>query len=79
MLTHQKKIGSVEIMLPTTRKGLKSKKKLKNLRNLKRNVNPNGNVSGLIDTSSVNTLRTGLLNCLNARSRGLIQSEVRFL
>jgi len=24
-------------------------------------------------------LRTGLLNCLNARSRGLIQSEVRFL
>ena len=26
-----------------------------------------------------NTLRTGLLNCLNARSRGLIQSEVRFL
>ena len=27
----------------------------------------------------VNTLRTGLLNCLNARSRGLIQSEVRFL
>ena len=25
------------------------------------------------------TLRTGLLNCLNARSRGLIQSEVRFL
>ena len=28
---------------------------------------------------SINTLRTGLLNCLNARSRGLIQSEVRFL
>ena len=27
----------------------------------------------------LNTLRTGLLNCLNARSRGLIQSEVRFL
>ena len=27
----------------------------------------------------VNTLRTGLLNCLNARCRGLIQSEVRFL
>ena len=27
----------------------------------------------------VNALRTGLLNCLNARSRGLIQSEVRFL
>jgi len=27
----------------------------------------------------VNTLGTGLLNCLNARSRGLIQSEVRFL
>ena len=27
----------------------------------------------------VNTLRTGLLYCLNARSRGLIQSEVRFL
>jgi len=27
----------------------------------------------------VNTLRTGLLNCSNARSRGLIQSEVRFL
>jgi hypothetical protein len=26
-----------------------------------------------------NTLRTGLLNCLNARSRGLIQSEVRYL
>ena len=26
-----------------------------------------------------NTLRTGLLNCLNARSWGLIQSEVRFL
>ena len=26
-----------------------------------------------------NTLRTGLLNCLYARSRGLIQSEVRFL
>jgi len=24
-------------------------------------------------------LRTGLLNCLNARSWGLIQSEVRFL
>ena len=29
--------------------------------------------------TGVNTLRTGLLNCLNARSRGLIQSEVRFL
>ena len=28
---------------------------------------------------SLNTLRTGLLNCLNAPSRGLIQSEVRFL
>ena len=28
---------------------------------------------------NINTLRTGLLNCLNARSRGLIQSEVRFL
>ena len=27
----------------------------------------------------LNTFRTGLLNCLNARSRGLIQSEVRFL
>jgi hypothetical protein len=27
----------------------------------------------------LNTLRTGLLNCLNARSWGLIQSEVRFL
>ena len=27
----------------------------------------------------INTVRTGLLNCLNARSRGLIQSEVRFL
>ena len=27
----------------------------------------------------VNTLRTGLLNCLNAHSGGLIQSEVRFL
>jgi hypothetical protein len=27
----------------------------------------------------VNTLRMGLLNCLNARSWGLIQSEVRFL
>ena len=27
----------------------------------------------------LNALRTGLLNCLNARSRGLIQSEVRFL
>ena len=27
----------------------------------------------------INTLRTGLLICLNARSRGLIQSEVRFL
>ena len=27
----------------------------------------------------LNTLRTGLLNCLNARSRGLIQREVRFL
>ena len=26
-----------------------------------------------------NTLRTGFLNCLNARSRDLIQSEVRFL
>jgi hypothetical protein len=29
--------------------------------------------------SKFNTLGTGLLNCLNARSRGLIQSEVRFL
>jgi len=29
--------------------------------------------------SIFNTLRTGLLNCLNASSRGLIQSEVRFL
>ena len=29
--------------------------------------------------AALNTLRTGLLNCLNARSRGLIQSEVRFL
>ena len=29
--------------------------------------------------SKVNTLRTGLLNCLNARSRGLIQREVRYL
>ena len=28
---------------------------------------------------TVNTLKTGLLNCLNARSRGLIQSEVRFV
>ena len=27
----------------------------------------------------LNTLRTGLLNCLNAHSQGLIQSEVRFL
>ena len=27
----------------------------------------------------LNTLRTGLLNYLNARSRGLIQSVVRFL
>ena len=27
----------------------------------------------------LNSLRTGLLNCLNAHSRGLIQSEVRFL
>ena len=31
------------------------------------------------DLIYLNTLRTGLLNCLNARSRGLIQSEVRFL
>ena len=30
-------------------------------------------------TSVINTLRTGLLNCLNTRSRGLIQSEVWFL
>ena len=30
-------------------------------------------------TGPFNTLRTGLLNCLNARSRGLIQSEVRLL
>ena len=30
-------------------------------------------------TTALNTLRTGLLNCLNARSRGLIQSEVRIL
>ena len=29
--------------------------------------------------SDINTLRTGLLNCLNARSQGLIQSEVMFL
>ena len=27
----------------------------------------------------LNTLRTGLSNCLNARSRGLIESEVRFV
>ena len=33
----------------------------------------------LTDLCNINTLRTGLLNCLNARSRGLIQSEVRFL
>ena len=36
-------------------------------------------VNGHERISCVNTLRTGLLNCLNARSRGLIQSEVRFL
>ena len=30
------------------------------------------------DFLGLNTLRTGLLNCLNARSWGLIQSEVRF-
>ena len=30
-------------------------------------------------SAKLNTLRMGLLNCLNARSRGLIQSEVRFL
>ena len=37
-------------------------------------------IIGLMVISMViNTLRTGLLNCLNARSRGLIQSEVRFL
>ena len=33
----------------------------------------------LFSNAYLNTLRTGLLNCLNARSRGLIQSEVRFL
>ena len=32
-----------------------------------------------IELLLLNTLRTELLNCLNARSRGLIQSEVRFL
>ena len=35
--------------------------------------------SGGIALPILNTLRTGLLNCLNARSRGLIQGEVRFL
>ena len=33
----------------------------------------------ILNDSGINTLRTGLLNCLNARSRGLIQIEVRFL
>jgi hypothetical protein len=33
----------------------------------------------VISYYTINILRTGLLNCLNARSRGLIQSEVRFL
>ena len=33
----------------------------------------------IFKTSILNTLRTGLLNCLNARSRDLIQGEVRFL
>ena len=28
---------------------------------------------------NINTLRMGLLNCLNAHSRGLIQSEVKFI
>ena len=32
-----------------------------------------------IKSDVINTVRTGLLNCLNARSRGLNQSEVRFL
>ena len=35
--------------------------------------------SGRCSTIPVNTMRTGLLNRLNALSRGLIQSEVRFL
>ena len=36
-------------------------------------------VFGRYNGNSINVLRTGLLNCLNARSRGLIQSEARFL
>ena len=36
-------------------------------------------LEALIFYAYFNTLRTGLLNCLNSHSRGLIQSEVRFL
>jgi len=36
-------------------------------------------VAGRENKKKFNTLRTGLSNCLNALSRDLIQSEVRFL
>ena len=48
------------------------------------NFRRHNDIKGLLDlrfslNQPLNTLRTGLLNCLNACFRGLIQSEVRFL